>query len=109
MPRPRYTKADMRPTWTSLTVDALKRADDFMTLQQLLGATGATSNQMTAALHHLKKFRVVDAMENDGVLWFYLTGEDTRARVTEERTPEPKGNRSRAVGKYTRKPKPPAG
>lgn len=106
MTRTRSTKADKKPTWTSLVVEALHTADDFMTLPQLMGATGANGDQMRATLHHLKNSRVIDAMEADGVLWFYLTGEDTRLKPLAERVPEPKGNRHRKA--YTRrKPTPP--
>jgi hypothetical protein len=107
MTRTRYSaKADRRPTWTSLTVEALRVADDFLNMQQLMAAIGANGNQMRATLHHLKRTRVVDAMESDGVLWFYLTGEDKRSMTVQQRVPEPKGNRTR-VGKL--KPKmPPA-
>lgn len=107
MTRIRSTPADRKPTWTSLTVDALRIADDFMNVAQLVAATGGSANQIAAALHSLKGYRVVGAMESDGVLWFYLTGEDTRTTTVEARTPEPKGNRTREAGRYKRKPKAP--
>lgn len=96
-------KADQQPTWTSKVTDALRKADDFMSFAQLQAATGADNNQLSATLHHLKNRRVVDAMEGDGSLWWYLTGEDTRQRAVEMRQPEPKGNRTRKP--YTRKGK----
>jgi hypothetical protein len=107
MTRTRYSaKADRRPTWTSLTVEALRVADDFLNVQQLMAATGANGNQMRATVHFLKLRKVIDAMETDGVLWFYLTGQDERTIAIEQRVQEPKGNRTR-IGK--RKPKlPPA-
>lgn len=105
MTRTRYKPADRKPTWTSLTVDALTRADDFLNTRQIMAATSGSANQIAAALHHLKGFGVVAAMESDGVLWFYLTGNDTRSRVVGERVPEPEGNRARMSG-YKRKPKP---
>lgn len=95
-------KADMQPTWTFKVEKALKEADDFMSFEQLRAVTGATHNQMTATLHHLKKSRVVDALEGDGRLWWFLTGEDKRTTKVEERTPEPKGNRHRASRKVSK-------
>lgn len=99
MRRPSYLKADRRPTWTALTTEALRRIDDFATLEQLMTLTGANGNQMRATLHWLKRAGVVEAMETDGRLWWYLTGEDKRIREVPERTEEPKGNRSRASKK----------
>lgn len=106
MPRSKFPAADRKPTWTSLTVQALRIADDFMNFAQLMAATGADANRMAATIHHLKEHRVIAAMDNDGVLWFYLTGEDTRTTTLGERVPEPKGNRTRGLG-HKRKPKAP--
>ena len=97
-------RADMQPTWTSLTCKALQEADDFMSFDQLMERTGASYKQMSATLYHLKKERVVDALEGDGRLWWFLTGEDKRTYTQEQRTPEPKGNRTRG-SKKTTKPK----
>lgn len=88
-------RAEKRPTWTHLTVKALGDADDFQTAPQLQAATGANYNQISATLVHLKKFEVVGCMESEGQLWWFLTGEDKRLQVTEERTPEAPGSRSR--------------
>ena len=89
-------RADRAPTWTSKTVDALRRADDFLNMEQLLAATGATGDQMRAALHHLKvRAGAVDCLEAEGHLWWFLTGEDRRSKTVDERVPEPKGNRNR--------------
>lgn len=93
--KPRYLKADKRPTWTALTIKAMGTLDDFATTEQLMQLTGGTSNQIRATLHWLKKAGVIEAMESDGRLWWYLTGEDKRERALEERAEEPKGNRSR--------------
>lgn len=94
MPRPRYTSADRQPTWTAKAIGALKAADDFLNFQQLMTLTGANRDQLSAALHHLKtRAKAVDCLESEGHLWWFLTGEDARGRVVEERVPEPKGNR----------------
>lgn len=99
-------KADRKPTWTSLTVQALQARDDFMTLPQLVAVTGANPSQMGAALHHLKQHGVVEALQAEGGLWWFLTGKDTRSREVGERVPEPEGNRTRATGVYYRRKKP---
>lgn len=93
--RTRYTKADREPTWTSKITKALREADDFLNLVQIRAATGASTSQATAALHHLKhSAHVVDSIESGGVLWWFLTGGDDRSRTIEERAREAKGNRA---------------
>lgn len=93
--RTKTNPADRRPTWTSRFVAALRDRDDFMSLPQLMEATGANGDQARATLYHLKAQRVVDVIEAEGALWWFLTGEDQRSRTIEERAPEPTGNRSR--------------
>jgi hypothetical protein len=103
---PRTRKGDKRPTWTHLVLRALQERDDFMDQELLLAATGASKNQLSAALIHLKRFKAVDAVESEGRLWWCATGEDTRSKALEERTPEPPGNRTRASRGPRRKPRP---
>lgn len=93
MPRSKHNKADRRPTWTHLTAEALRAADDFMSTEQLLHAVGATLNQLTATLFHLQRATVVDAVEVNGKPYWFLTGNDRRSRVVEERRPEEPGTR----------------
>lgn len=94
--RPRYVRADRRPTWTSLALEALRRADDFLTREALRAATGASPDQLAAALHHLRKRAgAVDVLEQDGTPYYFLTGEDRRGKTVDERVQEPKGNRCR--------------
>lgn len=104
MARPSYRAADRQPTWTSKVVRALADANDFMSFDQLIEATGANRNQLGATLHHLQNRRVVEAVEGGGHLWWMLTGEDTRSKSVDERAQEPKGNRTRKG--TPRKPKP---
>jgi hypothetical protein len=94
MPRSKRLK-DPRPTWTHLTLEALRVADDFVSFDDLRAATGASPNQLSAALFHLQKRRCVEAIEGNGKLWWFATGEDTRSRVQELRTPEEPGSRRR--------------
>ena len=90
------SKQDKRPTWTSLILEALTKADDFMTAQQLCVATGANINQVSAALHHLRKRHAVDCLASDNQLFWFATPEgDDRERVVEERRPEEPGTRRR--------------
>lgn len=86
--------ADKQPTLTALVVQALGRLDDFATAAQLRAAIG-TENNLSSTLHWLKQNGVVDSMESDGQLWFYLTGDDKRTRSFEERAKEEPGTRAR--------------
>lgn len=77
-------------------------ADDFLTLRMLVAKTGMTTNQVSASLSHLRSYHVVDVIETEGGLWWFLTPDtDTRSRVVEERTPEdsPRRPRRRKVTK----------
>lgn len=90
------SKQDKRPTWTSLILEALTKADDFMTAKQLGMAVGATHNQVSAALHHLRNRHAVDCLASDDQLfWFATPDSDDRERVVEERRPEEPGTRRR--------------
>jgi hypothetical protein len=81
-------RARKEPTATGLVFDALRAADDFLTLPALRVATGLDTNHVSAALCHLRKYRAVAAIA-EGSLWWYATPEDdTRLRRVEERTPE---------------------
>lgn len=83
-------KGTPKPTWTSLVVDCLTRADDFMPLDALVSCTGARNNNVIGAtLHHLSKYKVIDNVVGaDGRLWWFVTGDDTRLRALQERVPE---------------------
>jgi len=89
-------RADRRPTWTSLILEALVRGDDFATVPQLCAATKAKLGQCTAALHHLRAHHAADCLASDGQLFWYATpGTDDRTKIVPERAPEPAGNRTR--------------
>lgn len=93
------------PTHTSKVMDALTHcAEDFMTTQQLMEATGSAYNQCTAALFHLRRRGAVDVVvEADGRGWWFATpGDDDRTRIIEERTPEDKPRRRRAAQRQDR-------
>lgn len=77
------------PTWTSLVLDELIRADDFRTLRELVVCVGGTSNQISAALWLLTQRKAVGCEICNGVSYYYATPEyDTRIRKMGERTPE---------------------
>jgi hypothetical protein len=85
------------PTWVSRVEDALRAADDFMSFAELAAATSANTNRLTAALHHLRKYRAVDSIDSGGRLyWFATPNTDTRCRRVELRRPEEPGTRRRA-------------
>lgn len=83
-------------TTTTLVLEALVRADDFMSMSQLVNATGRSTNRVTAALHHLKVHKAIQAMEAGGQLYWYATqADDDRHRVVEEKREELKPRRPR--------------
>ena len=86
-----------KPTWTSLVLDALISADDFMSVPMLMAATSANFGQATAALHHLAKCKAAEAVVGgDGKLWWFATPScDCRQYTVEERAPEEPGTRCR--------------
>lgn len=71
-------------TTTLLVLEALQNADDFLTAREIMRITGRESNRVTAALAHLRKHKVVECLEQDGQLFWYLTGEDDRETTREE-------------------------
>lgn len=94
MPR-RFTQ----PTTTILVSEALKKADDFLTVRQITQLTHRSSNQVTAALHHLRNYHAVQAMPVAGTLYWYQTEEhDLRTRVVVEKRPEIKARKPRPTG-----------
>jgi hypothetical protein len=89
------------PTWTSLILEELVRADDFLSLGDLIARTGATHNQTTASIHNLSKFRAIESVVGgDGSLWWFATpDQDTRQHTHEERVREEPGTRCRKRSK----------
>lgn len=78
-------------------LEALRRADDFRTAQQLVGETARNGNQVSAALHSLRKYKAVDCLASDSTLyWYALPPEgDTRKRRVDEKAPELKPRKPR--------------
>ncbi len=77
------------PTATTLVLDALVRADDFLTAKQLQAVTRLDVCHVSAALHHLRKYRAAACIEQPDALWWFATCEDDlRTRTVEERVPE---------------------
>lgn len=91
----RTPKAPKRPTWTHLVEEALRTADDFVSMKALCEQTKGSPNQVSAALYSLQSYRVVDCVASpEGLHWFFR-GEDSRCRSLEERTPEDKSRKPR--------------
>lgn len=92
-----------QPTWTSLVLAALVKADDFMSADMLRAVIpGLTNNRYTASIHHLRKRRAIDSVEGDGRLWWFATPHtDDRTFHQEQRIPEEqkrkRGTRKRPV------------
>lgn len=83
--RPKETK----PTTTSLVTQALAQADDFMSLEWLLVATGRPPSPVKAALHWLRLRHAIDSVESGGRLWWFSTpSEDDRTKTLEQITTE---------------------
>lgn len=83
-------------TSTTLVEEALRRADDFCTMRQLVLATGRNSNQVSAALYMLRKYRAAECMDVEGTLWWYLTPDsDQRTYTIAEKTEETKPRKPR--------------
>lgn len=86
------------PTWVSRVEDALRTADDFLSLTEVMARSGATHNRATAALHSLRGYRAVDSVESGGRLyWFATPGDDARCRHVATRRPEEPGTRRRGL------------
>lgn len=62
-----------QPTCTSVVLAALLAIDDFATAKQLKDTTGLNANQISASLHELRKYKVVDCLSEAGQLWWYAT------------------------------------
>lgn len=90
-------KNNKQPTWTKLVMGVLEGRDDFMTARQLCDELGASCNQMSATLVHLRKSRAIDCIvEPDGKAWWFVTpASDNRTRTVDERCPEEPGSRKR--------------
>lgn len=83
-------------TTTTLVLEHLQRVDDFLTAKQLVIATGRTTNRVTAALHHLRIHKAVEAMDVDGQLyWYHTSTNDDRSRVVEEKHEETRPRKPR--------------
>jgi hypothetical protein len=84
-------------TTTTLVLEALRRADDFRTVRQLMAETQRSSNRVTAALHSLRKYGAVDCLASDGILYWYAQPpqNDTRMSTRDEYTPESKPRKVR--------------
>lgn len=90
------------PTCTTLVLEALRRADDFMTLAMIRESTGLDTCHASASLHHLRKHKAIECMESDGQLWWYATPDtDDRSRSLDERTPENKPRKPRKSKIFT--------
>ena len=92
------TRRKKVPTVTSLVLAVLRSGGDFYNAKMLRRETGANGNQVSAALHDLRKYRAADVViETDGTgWWFALPPEaDLRTRIHIERTPEARPRKPR--------------
>lgn len=84
---PYYVRKEVTATFK--VFEALKAADDLMTVRQLVERTGEPVNRVSAALHMLKIHKAVDIVEAPDTLWWFATPDtDDRSKTLEMRTPE---------------------
>lgn len=85
MARPRKSPKTGLPTCVSQVEEALRLMDDFLSGRQIVDLTGLKPSQVSASLHHLQNKQVVEAvLVNNEPFWF-LTGNDERQFVQDER------------------------
>lgn len=88
------TKRLKKTTNTTLVLEALIRADDFLTSKMLSDSIGITPGSVNVAVHSLQSFKAVECVEGNGKLWWFATPEnDTRTKHIHERTPESRPRR----------------
>lgn len=86
------------PTLMSRVEGVLAAADDFLTVSQLVAASGIDQHHVQSCIWWLKKVRAVESVESDGQLWWFSTPEtDLRTRRVEMRRPEDKPRRQRRM------------
>lgn len=78
--------SERSPTRVSQIEEALRLMDDFLSARQLVELTGLTPQHVAACLCHLQRHLVIDAVRSHGELFWFLTGQDDRARVKKETT-----------------------
>ncbi len=83
-------QADAKPTWTALVLDALIKADDFMSLEQIMDAVKAPDRRLIrVTILWLRRFNAVDSVVVEDKPWWFATPEnDTRTKHLDLRIPE---------------------
>ena len=90
------------PTCTFTVENMLRELDDFATREDIIALTGESPNRVSAALHHLRKYKVIDVIiQPDGRGWWFVLPEisDQRSVVKEEITPETRPRKPRRARK----------
>ena len=91
-----HNRKTPEPTLMSRVEEALARADDFRTQEQLVEESGIDKHHVQACIWWLKKVQAIDSLESDGRLWWFATPEgDRRTKRIEMRRPEDKPRRVR--------------
>lgn len=87
MPASRSAKTE--PSYTSLAEQALIKADDFLSVEQIIEVTGLTWAAVRSSLGWLRKCKAIDSVESGGQLyWFSTLENDQRSKKIEERKRE---------------------
>lgn len=93
-------------THTFKVEEALRAADDFLTAAMIVKATKLKPNQVSAALHNLRRYRVVDVVvQPNGVGWWFTLPpeDDVRSKHLEEIVVGIKRRRKPTVARITKK------
>jgi len=89
-------KPQKEPTHTTLVMEALQGADDFLTQCQLIAAGCGNSQQVSAACLHLLHRHAIGVEIQHGTNYWYATPKtDNRLYAIKVKAVEPKGNRRR--------------
>lgn len=93
-----HNRKTPEPTYMSRVEEALNRADDFLTVAQIVEATRIDLHHVAACIWWLNKMKAIESLESDGQLWWFYTPEkDKRVKRIEMRRPEDKPRRTRRV------------
>lgn len=85
-------------THTAKVIEALREVDDFLPISSLTVRTGLKMNQVSAALHNLRRHKAVDVVvDPDGRGWWFARPkeDDTRIRALTEIVQGIKRNRKK--------------
>ena len=102
---PASRSVDPTPTHTSTVLGCLISANDFLTAAHVRGITGLRNDIVLTTLKHLRKYKAVDSISEEDVLYWFATPEtDTRKFRHDEvrHEDEPRRNNKQGVMRPSR-------